>query len=39
MDGITMVEGGANEVSEEDMLEAIAKAHPQIKEYVKSIRT
>ncbi len=36
MDGITMVEGGANEVSEEDMLEAIAKAHPQIKELCKA---
>jgi len=32
MDGITMVEGGAKEVSEEDMLEAIAKAHPVIKD-------
>lgn len=30
--GITMVEGGANEVSEEEMLEAIALAHPVIKD-------
>jgi polyribonucleotide nucleotidyltransferase len=30
--GITMVEGGAKEVSEEDMLEAIALAHPVIKD-------
>ncbi|MCH3916253.1 MAG: polyribonucleotide nucleotidyltransferase [Spirochaetia bacterium] len=32
MVGITMVEGGAKEVSEETMLEAIAKAHPVIKQ-------
>ncbi len=31
-DGITMVEGGAKEVSEDDMLEAIAKAQPVIRE-------
>jgi len=31
-DGITMVEGGANEVSEEVMLEALEKAHENIKE-------
>ncbi len=31
-DGITMVEGGANEVSEEVMLEALDKAHESIKE-------
>lgn len=31
-DGITMVEGGANEVSEEIMLEALDKAHENIKE-------
>ncbi|MBK5200017.1 MAG: polyribonucleotide nucleotidyltransferase [Spirochaetaceae bacterium] len=30
--GITMVEGGAKEVSEEEMLEAIALAHPVIKD-------
>ena len=30
-DGITMVEGGANEVSEEVMLEALDKAHENIK--------
>ncbi len=30
-DGITMVEGGANEVSEEVMLEALDKAHESIK--------
>jgi polyribonucleotide nucleotidyltransferase len=30
--GITMVEGGAKEVSEEDMLDAIALAHPVIKD-------
>lgn len=32
MDGITMVEGGAHEVSEKDMLGAIAAAHPVIKD-------
>jgi polyribonucleotide nucleotidyltransferase len=32
LDGITMVEGGAKEVSEDDMLEAIALAHPVIKD-------
>ncbi len=31
-DGITMVEGGAHEVSEDDMLEAIATAQPVIRE-------
>ncbi len=36
MDGITMVEGGAKEVSEDDMLEAIAKAHPVIKDLCKA---
>jgi polyribonucleotide nucleotidyltransferase len=36
MDGITMVEGGAKEVSEEDMLEAIAQAHPHIKNLCKA---
>ncbi len=36
MDGITMVEGGAKEVSEEDMLEAIAQAHPVIKDLCKA---
>lgn len=36
MDGITMVEGGAKEVSEEVMLEAIAKAHPVIKDLCKA---
>lgn len=30
--GITMVEGGAHEVSEQDMLDAIALAHPVIKD-------
>jgi polyribonucleotide nucleotidyltransferase len=30
--GITMVEGGAHEVSEKDMLDAIALAHPVIKD-------
>ncbi len=30
--GITMVEGGAKEVSEKDMLDAIALAHPVIKD-------
>jgi polyribonucleotide nucleotidyltransferase len=32
-DGITMVEGGANEVSEELMIEALDKAHAVIKEF------
>jgi len=32
-DGITMVEGGAKEVSEELMIEALDKAHAQIKEF------
>ncbi|MCL2804916.1 MAG: polyribonucleotide nucleotidyltransferase [Treponema sp.] len=32
-DGITMVEGGAKEVSEELMLEALDKAHAMIKEF------
>ena len=32
-DGITMVEGGANEVSEELMLEALDKAHAVIREF------
>jgi polyribonucleotide nucleotidyltransferase len=32
-DGITMVEGGANEASEELMLEALDKAHNVIKEF------
>jgi polyribonucleotide nucleotidyltransferase len=32
-DGITMVEGGAKEVSEELMLEALDKAHVMIKEF------
>jgi len=32
-DGITMVEGGANEVSEELMLEALGKAHAVIREF------
>jgi polyribonucleotide nucleotidyltransferase len=32
-DGITMVEGGAKEVSEELMLEALEKAHAMIKEF------
>ncbi|MDC7236552.1 MAG: polyribonucleotide nucleotidyltransferase [Sphaerochaetaceae bacterium] len=36
MDGITMVEGGAKEVSEEDMLEAIAQAHPHIQNLCKA---
>jgi polyribonucleotide nucleotidyltransferase len=36
MDGITMVEGGAKEVSEEEMLEAIALAHPVIKDLCKA---
>ena len=34
-DGITMVEGGAKEVSEEVMLEALDKAHATIKELCK----
>ena len=34
-DGITMVEGGAKEVSEEVMLEALDKAHVTIKELCK----
>ncbi len=34
-DGITMVEGGANEVSEEVMLTALEKAHGMIKELCK----
>ena len=32
-DGITMVEGGAKEVSEDLMIEALAKAHSMIKEF------
>ena len=32
-DGITMVEGGAKEVSEELMIEALEKAHAMIKEF------
>ena len=32
-DGITMVEGGAKEVSEEMMIEALDKAHSMIKEF------
>jgi len=36
MVGITMVEGGAKEVSEQDMLDAIAIAHPVIKDICKA---
>ena len=36
-DGVMMVEGGANEITEDDFLGAVAFAHEEIKKIVKAI--